>query len=265
QLGIPIIFGDGSVPDMIEQLPLSKIRWVVCTIRNNEVIASIINHLRQAGYNGLIACTAQSASDEQFLRSLKVNEIFLPFADAAEQAAESITGPSHLFQNISEWPVEIKEISLHPGSIFTGKKLNEIPLRRELGVSVAAISRAGFTYINPSPDFQLMPRDRLALIGNPASVDQALAFLDAKQFPGETDNTASPVMEEINVSMHPDWTGKTIVELNLRAVYDIMIISMRRKNIWTTPPHPDEKLLPDDSLLVFGRAESIEKIRNTTS
>jgi hypothetical protein len=50
--------------------------------------------LRTHDYRGRTALTAHSEADAELLRQKGTSIVFLPFADAAEQAADEITGAS---------------------------------------------------------------------------------------------------------------------------------------------------------------------------
>jgi hypothetical protein len=66
--------------------------------------------------------------------------------------------------------IEIRWVTLAPGSPLAGRTLAESALRSRTGVSVVAIVRAGHTMNNPDPGTRLEGGDRVALLGSPEQV-----------------------------------------------------------------------------------------------
>ena len=64
---IPVVFGDVEDPDLPEQLPLERTRWVVSTLRGRTTNLALIQALRRHGYTGGIAVAADDESTEQAL------------------------------------------------------------------------------------------------------------------------------------------------------------------------------------------------------
>ncbi|HPA46114.1 MAG TPA: cation:proton antiporter, partial [bacterium] len=56
--GISALYGDIADPEIHEQLPLRKARWVVNTVRDRELNLSLIHLLKSLGYGGKVALTA---------------------------------------------------------------------------------------------------------------------------------------------------------------------------------------------------------------
>jgi predicted Kef-type K+ transport protein len=88
--GFPAQYGDAEDPEFPATLPLAHARWVVSTAPQRDVGLALLHGLRAHGFRGRTALTAHSDADAELLRHNGADCVFLPFADAAEQAAETI-------------------------------------------------------------------------------------------------------------------------------------------------------------------------------
>ncbi|MCS6925076.1 MAG: cation:proton antiporter [Candidatus Binatia bacterium] len=88
---LPARYGDAEDPEFPATLPLEHAQWVVCAIPQRHVNLALLHALRHHGYTGQIALTAHTAQDAERLRAAGADVVLLPFADAAERAAEILT------------------------------------------------------------------------------------------------------------------------------------------------------------------------------
>lgn len=99
QLGFPLVYGDASDPAFLAQLPLHETRWVILTLpglergpTHEDPRVSALQSLRSLGFAGKIAVTARRDEEMAELRTLGADLVLSPFEDAADRAAELITG-----------------------------------------------------------------------------------------------------------------------------------------------------------------------------
>lgn len=88
--GWDAIFGDAKDNDIADSLHLDHVKWVVSSIRDDAINASLLRSLKNVGYTGYTAVAAYDQSGEKMLVDSNVDLIFSPFADAAVQAADLI-------------------------------------------------------------------------------------------------------------------------------------------------------------------------------
>jgi len=91
RFGLAAQYGDAEDPEFAATLPLARAHWVINTAPQRDVNLALLNGLQTHGYRGRTALTAHSENDAEVLRRKGANIVFLPFADAAEQAADAIT------------------------------------------------------------------------------------------------------------------------------------------------------------------------------
>jgi Trk K+ transport system NAD-binding subunit len=149
--GMIVLYGDMGDPEIHEQLPIDKARWIVSTVRSKDLNLALLHLLRNRGYGGRIALAAANETEAGLFREAGADVVLRPFIDAAEQAADALTYATDVLPAGIDWPVTFQEIRLESASVFAGKTLKAIPLRSATHVSVLAVSRAGRVYSDPGP------------------------------------------------------------------------------------------------------------------
>lgn len=90
QRGIVTHYGDAEDPEYPATLPLGQVRCIVSTARDPEVNTVLIRALRGHGFRGRLLVTAHNRLEAEQLRTAGADEVLLPFADAAQEAADRI-------------------------------------------------------------------------------------------------------------------------------------------------------------------------------
>lgn len=88
--GLRAQYGDAEDPEFPATLPLAQARWVVSTAPQRDVNLALLQALRAHGFRGRTALTAHTEADAAQLREKGAHRVLMPFADAAQQAAEII-------------------------------------------------------------------------------------------------------------------------------------------------------------------------------
>jgi Trk K+ transport system NAD-binding subunit len=86
--GLPTMYGDAEDHELANVLPLSKTRWVVCSIRRREANLALFHGLRHHGYGGRVALSAETDLEAAILEQTGADLVLRPLMSAAEQAAE---------------------------------------------------------------------------------------------------------------------------------------------------------------------------------
>ncbi|MFW0859414.1 MAG: cation:proton antiporter [Dehalococcoidia bacterium] len=85
-------YGDAEDPEFPLLLPLHQSHWVVCTVHQHEANLILLRALRHNNYAGRIALTAHTADEARNLAKAGADLVLMPFADAAQQAVDLLTG-----------------------------------------------------------------------------------------------------------------------------------------------------------------------------
>jgi Kef-type K+ transport system membrane component KefB len=83
-------YGDAEDPEFIASLPLAQVGWVVSTVRDPGINRMLLHGLRQQGFGGGIAFSAETRQDAQRFEEEGVNMIFIPYHDAANEAVDRL-------------------------------------------------------------------------------------------------------------------------------------------------------------------------------
>ncbi|MFQ3586755.1 MAG: cation:proton antiporter family protein [Fimbriimonadaceae bacterium] len=88
--GLQARYGDIEDPELLRTLPLQSAKWVVSTLPHPSLNKFLVQVLRQNAFNGRIAVTAHNEFDAAEMRDAKPDLIFMPFIDAAREAANTL-------------------------------------------------------------------------------------------------------------------------------------------------------------------------------
>ena len=97
--GMDVEYGDASDPEFVRHLPLDGVKWVVSTVPVHEAgvvhgdpRVAIIHALKEAGFKGRIAVASHRDAEVDDLTDAGADLVLEPFQDAADQAADLLTG-----------------------------------------------------------------------------------------------------------------------------------------------------------------------------
>ena len=264
--GVSVLYGDMADPDLYEQLPMNRVRWVVSTVRSKDVNLALVHLLKHRGYDAKVALTAASEGEATLYRHAGAHVVLRPFVDAAEQGADALTDATDILPEGVDWPVAFQEIRVKSGSLFAGQSLRNIPLRSSAGASVLAVSRAGRVHYDPEPDFQVYPGDHMVLMGPPRTLKKAEDLVNQTQDHYSENKLKRFVVVELEVFDDSKWTGKTLAELQFRQRCGVTVVGIRRGDVRITSPGPNESLKPGDRLIVIGTSDKVSQLKcGTTS
>jgi len=259
--GVTVIYGDMSDPEIHDQLPLKRARWIVSTVRSKELSLSLMQHLYALGYTGKVAVTAQNQAEADLFASHGATVVFRPFIDAAEQAADALTHSMDVLPDDPGWSISFRELRIKTGAAYAGAKVKDIPLRPQMRVSILAVSRAGYVHFDPGPDFRVYPGDRLVITGPEDELKRAERLLNEMQEETKADGSDRFVVAEIKIAKDSGHIGKSLAELRFRQNYGVTVVGIRRGEEQIQTPGPDEQLRENDHLMVIGEARAIEALK----
>lgn len=82
-IGKDVLYGDVDDPELLEQIPFEKSRFIISTIPVLEHSIHLINALHQQGYSGKIFVTAATEHDRRILEKHPVAKVLMPHQMAA--------------------------------------------------------------------------------------------------------------------------------------------------------------------------------------
>ncbi len=128
-------------------------------------------------------------------------------------------------------------IIVSPYSSYIGKRILEIPFRKEFGINIVKITRANLAINIPSPNEQIFPYDRLLVVGTDEQIETFSAVMasDAQQesIPDEPVEVNSYIL-----SRQSFLVGKALLNTKLRDD-GCMILGVERGEDSIMNPSPD--------------------------
>jgi CPA2 family monovalent cation:H+ antiporter-2 len=179
------------------------------------------------------------------------------FRRASHAASSSAWMPS-LMSPTPDWGVELDEVVLPRESVFAGRTLGDLAMRRRLGCSVVGIDRQGFALVNPKADTRLFPRDKLLLMGTREQLTLA-----TKELGSSVVQTGGPAgfdeltMETVKVPMGSVMAGQSLAALDMIRKYEVQLGGLRRRGQVQFAPSGQAQFEEGDELLVLGTVERL--------
>ncbi len=259
--GVPVLYGDMADPEMLEQLPLQKARWVISAVRSKEMNLALLHRLKEEGHTGKVALTATNSQEAAAFEKAGADLVFRPFRDATEQAADALTYAMDFLPESVDWPVSFLELRIRSDASAAGRTIRELPLSA-LGIAILAVSRGGRIFYEPNPDFRIFPADRLLLMGQPPGLKDAENILNQLDMQRQVEDTDRFEIAQITVAEDSDLSDKSLAELHFRQKFGATLVGIRRGEEQITRINPAEHLRGGDCLIVIGKSSAIEELKN---
>ena len=158
-------------------------------------------------------------------------------------------------EKMSGHDIFVENLKVSSDFKFAGKKLRDIPLRRDYGVNIAKITR-GKRIINiPSADEYLYPADEILAVGTKANVEAFKKALSEDVAPAG-DNTPVEV-ESFVLTAASLLTGKSLQMVDMRNS-GCMLIGIERGEETYMNPEPDMIMQEGDVIWIVGSPDAIK-------
>lgn len=259
--GLPVLYGDMADPDMHEHLRLNKARWVISTVRSEDMNLALVHNLNTMRYDGKVALTATGEEEARRYEKAGASLVFRPFRDAAEQAADTLAYAIDFLPKDIDWPISFLEVRIRSGAAVAGQAISDLPLSAS-GIAILAVSRGGRVFYEPKPDFRIFPADILLLTGPPAGLKEAEEMLNQFDMQRHAEDTDSFEIAEISVSVGSKISGRSLADLRFRQNYGATLVGIRRGREQITTINPTERLLAGDCIIVIGKAPAIKALKD---
>jgi len=168
----------------------------------------------------------------------------------------------------SAYDLHERMVRLHlpKDSFLHGKTLSESRLGSVLGLNVVAVIRNGHTQLSPEPAFVLQSGDRLLVEGR---LEQFLDLhsknhlvMEEQGFKVERLVSAEVELVEARLSPGSSLVGQTLRQVGFRHAYDVIVLAILREGVPFRTNLENIPLLGDDVMLIQGRRERLEELRN---
>ena len=207
--GEPISFGDGTRPELLQQVGIEKARVLVVAISDPAATARLVSQARRLRTDLYIIVRTRYVAEIDHLYRLGANQVIPEEFETSVEIFARVLQEYHIPRNVISLQVDLirKEhygtlrgiqlqgkqldalsqflvgttsdiFSIIEKSPAIGRSLEEINLPSRSGVSVIAVVRDGKSYPNVDNDFKLAVGDMLVLLGGHKALDDAAQILN---------------------------------------------------------------------------------------
>jgi len=208
--GIPIIFGDASQPVVLEAAHVGQARLLLATMPTAITTQATVAEVRRLNSSLHIVARAEGLEHLRSLHAMGVHEVVQPEFEAGleltrqtlmhldippveiqrftDAVRDELYAP--LYEMHGDYQVlaqlrsaarllELAWIVVPVGSPVEGHSLQELDIRRRIGVSVVSVLRRGKLNANPPASFRFAAEDAAAVIGDREQVAEFHAMVKA--------------------------------------------------------------------------------------
>ena len=207
--GEPISFGDGTRPELLQQVGIDMARILVVAISDPAATARLVSQARRLRTDLYIIVRTRYVAEIDHLYRLGANQVIPEEFETSVEIFARVLQEYHIPRNVISLQVDLirrehygtlrgirlqgKQLdalsqflvgttsdifSIVEASPAIGKSLEEINLPLRSGVSVIAVVRDGKSYPNVGDDFKLAVGDMLVLLGGHKALDEAAQILN---------------------------------------------------------------------------------------
>jgi len=207
--GEPISFGDGTRPELLQQVGIDKARVLVVAISDPAATARLVSQARRLRTDLYIIVRTRYVAEIDHLYRLGANQVIPEEFETSVEIFARVLHEYHIPRNVISLQVDLIRrehygtlrgirlqgkrldalsqflvgttsdiFSIVEASPAVGKSLEEITLPLRSGVSVIAVVRDGKSYPNVGNDFKLAVGDMLVLLGGHKALDDAAQILN---------------------------------------------------------------------------------------
>jgi len=172
-----ILVGDATQEQTLRQAHIERARGLVAATTTDATNLYIV--LTARGLNPRLKIIARASEDdaEKHLLTAGADSVVSPYHFAGQRIAQSFLRP-HVVSFLDTATthlgidLEIGEIQVHQGSIFSGKTIETSRIRQDRGVIILAIKREQGMHFNPASEDRIEAGDYLIAMGEPSQLRQ---------------------------------------------------------------------------------------------
>ena len=182
------------------------------------------------------------------------------FVDHLSDKERAIVEDRAALSHLAPWEATLTEYTLSEYSPLVMKTVKDSNLKQKLGVTVAIIRRGNNTIVAPKADENLLPRDRLYLIG---TYEQLVVAQAEIEYCPETelafDDDQFGMMP---LRLHNDHflVGKAIRDCGIRESVNGLVVGVEREGKRFLNPDPNMVIESDDVIWIVGEKQLLANL-----
>jgi voltage-gated potassium channel len=180
-----LMVGDATQEQTLRQAHIERARGLVAATTTDAANLYIV--LTARGLNPRLKIIARASEDdaEKHLLTAGADSVVSPYHFAGQRIAQCFLRP-HVVSFLDAATthlgidLEIEEIQVREGSVFSGKTVESSRIRQELGVIILAIKREQGMHFNPAPEDRIEVGEYLIAMGEPSQLRQLAEMAAAR-------------------------------------------------------------------------------------
>lgn len=169
--GMLAVAADSTRDDTLQEVGVTRARGLIAALTTDADNLFVILSAKSLNPRLHIAARAAEQEAAEKLRRAGADIVFAPYINAGHHLAQSLLRP-HVIQFLDfttkgmGLDVGLEQVSVSDSSEFTSKSLEQLQIRRDLGVIVLAIRKAsGEMLFNPPAEAKIAGGDYLIVMG----------------------------------------------------------------------------------------------------
>jgi voltage-gated potassium channel len=171
--GMLAVVADASRDETLRDVGIDRAKGLIATLASDAENLFVILTAKTLNPRLLLAARIDEETSEQKMRRAGADFVFAPYNSTGHRIAQAIIKP-HVQQFLDfttqsiGMEVGIEQVQVAERCAFAGKTLADMQVRRETGVIVLAIRKAGGEmFFNPDADAKISGGDHLIAMGEP--------------------------------------------------------------------------------------------------
>ena len=155
------------------------------------------------------------------------------------------------------------DITLPPNSIYSGKTLRELNLRKQSGASVVSVIRDNIFTNIPGGEKHVYPNDRIVVAGTDEQIDRFRNMIENSVRKGDNQTERPRIsLEHFTLGTDSPLIGKSIADSGIRDKAHCIVMGIERNGEYIMNPEPIIVFAENDTILVAGETESLRVFLN---
>ncbi|SRR5579871_2057801 len=176
KLGMLAVLADATDDETLREAGVMRAKGLIATLQSDADNLFVILSAKALNQSLLVSARVASEQSEKKLRLAGADYVFAPYDMTGNRMAQVMLKP-HVFQFIDfttkgmGLDVGIEQVRVPTSSEYAAKTLEQLQVRRDLGVIVMAIRKSdGRMLFNPPAEAEIEGGDYLIAMGEPANL-----------------------------------------------------------------------------------------------
>ncbi|MHB1946570.1 MAG: cation:proton antiporter domain-containing protein [Gammaproteobacteria bacterium] len=155
------------------------------------------------------------------------------------------------FQQLAPWDTHLVHLQVSGDSPMIGQTLMQIQFRNQYGINVVAIQRGSKILFAPRGDTELMPEDKLVVLGTDTQVEKIKPIVEKTLEDQDVDVLERAILQSMFISENHDYLGRTIRDSQIREKFAGIVVGLEREGMHILNPDPATTILERGDLLLI--------------